>query len=47
METYLIGELSVDEEVGDLNKGGLLGELLNRVSTVAKNSLASVNVRNS
>ena len=37
-------ELAVDEQVGDLEVGGLLGELLDRVAAVAEDPRVAVDV---
>jgi len=41
-----VGQFAVNDEVGGLDEFALLGELLNRVTTVAQDSRISVNVSN-
>jgi len=42
-QLFLGGELSVDNEERGLQEGGLLGELLNRVTSVLQDSFVSIN----
>ena len=42
IEPLLIGQVAVDQEVGHLHKGRLLGQILNAVSTVAQDALLAI-----
>jgi hypothetical protein len=45
LELRLVRQLAVEDEVGDLEVGGLLGELLDRVAAVAQDAVVTVEVR--